>query len=330
MNHLFAVKTFFSNWKDRCQRKLIIQLCFQQSHNPVNKRQTSLNETKAHILDLDCSTELPKLQSDDHKPLSTVTCQVETSLLKQVCSILLSSQQRQQSEADEEECRNNWMMVAMMIDRLLLFVFTFLTIVVSSVLLLNHPAYSNSLANPLDIEDWSRMLQLCRVTQYIIICKMIYGISEGQNYVRSFSTLGFVTSDMSLAKWIPYLLRLKLNCLVAKQRARTYINKSTCYRDAPFLCGCNAISWLSSFCIHDTYRWDGMFRSKSHSHYNCESISMLFLLLLIDKDSCKSPWRQNKNPCLLSMRLWGDGLNREGAWSTLTIVKAGSLITISK
>ena len=62
--------------------------------------------------------------------------------------------QRQQSRADDQECRNSWRKVALVIDRLLLLVFTLLTIIVSLVLLLNHPRYGYSHVNqPLDTLD---------------------------------------------------------------------------------------------------------------------------------------------------------------------------------
>ena len=42
----------------------------------------------------------------------------------------------------EEGCNTDWMLVAMVLDRFLLIVFTTLTIFVSLVILLNHPAYN--------------------------------------------------------------------------------------------------------------------------------------------------------------------------------------------
>ena len=124
-----------------------------------------MSETGLKALDLNGSTDVHITQLDDDKPTAHVTYRVETNLLKQIsdtifhirrsmrqiCDILLETQQRQMSQADVEEYRSSWMMVAMVIDRLLLLVFTLLTIIVSIVLLLNHPTYAYKHANqPLD------------------------------------------------------------------------------------------------------------------------------------------------------------------------------------
>ena len=127
----------------------------QQSSNPKDTRETTSNGTDIHVLDLDCLTELHITRLSEQRLPSTVTYRVETKLLKQIQDILFSSQQRQQSQADEEYCRNSWMMVAMVIDRLLLLVFTLLTIVTSSVLLLNRPTYGYiDTSQQLDNLDW--------------------------------------------------------------------------------------------------------------------------------------------------------------------------------
>ena len=76
---------------------------------------------------------------------------VEIKLLKQISNNLSHIQQRQLSQADNQECRNDWMMVAMVIDRLLLLIFTLLSIVVCLILLLNRPTYDYShVDQPLD------------------------------------------------------------------------------------------------------------------------------------------------------------------------------------
>ena len=72
-------------------------------------------------------------------------------VLGQISDTLIQTQQRHESQADAEECRNNWMMVAMVIDRFLLLLFTLLTVIVSAVLLLNHPTFAYShVDQPLD------------------------------------------------------------------------------------------------------------------------------------------------------------------------------------
>ena len=116
-------------------------------------RNGTSSETNAR-LDLDCSTELHITQLDDHEPNTTLTYRIKTNLLKQIGDILVHTQKSQQSQADDQECRNSWMMVAMVLDRFLLLVFTLLTIVVSLVLLLNHPTYGYSHNNS-DLAHWS-------------------------------------------------------------------------------------------------------------------------------------------------------------------------------
>ena len=98
-------------------------------------------ETDLHGLNFDCSTELHITRLDEHTPNSKMTYRIETILLTQIKDILFHTQKRQLSKADEQDCRNSWLVVAMVIDRLLLLVFTLLTIVISLVLLLYHPAY---------------------------------------------------------------------------------------------------------------------------------------------------------------------------------------------
>ena len=153
---------------------------FQQSSDSNRANQSTSSETNVHVLDIDCSTELHITPLDGHKPPSKMAYRVETKLLKQVNDILFSSQQNQQSQADEEVCCNNWMMVAMVIDRFFLCVFTLLTIIVSLVLLLNHPTYGyNHVSQPLDTLDWSWLLCLRRVTQCNI--SFSFSISDDRN-----------------------------------------------------------------------------------------------------------------------------------------------------
>ena len=115
-----------------------------------------MSETAVQTPDFNFSTDVHITQLDDDKPSATVTYRVETNSLKhiretvfqiqlsleQIYDVLFQTQQQQMSQADVEECRSSWMMVAMVIDRLLLVVFTLLTIIVSIVLLLNHPTYA--------------------------------------------------------------------------------------------------------------------------------------------------------------------------------------------
>ena len=122
-------------------------------------------DTGEHELDLYCSTDVHITQLDGDKPTASVTYRVETNSLKQITDTVFQMQislkqisdallQWQMSRADDEECRNSWMMVAMVIDRLLLLVFTLLTIIVSIVLLLNHPTYAyEHVYQPLDTLD---------------------------------------------------------------------------------------------------------------------------------------------------------------------------------
>ena len=108
-------------------------------------------------------------QLNDPEPAANVAYAVETNSLKQIKDILIhiqlllnqicdtssQTQQRHQWQLNDEECRSSWMMVAMVIDRLLLMVFTLLTIIVSIVLLLNHPTYAyKHVSQPLDYFDW--------------------------------------------------------------------------------------------------------------------------------------------------------------------------------
>ena len=139
---------------------------FQQPSDSDETRQSTSVETDVHVLDKECSTELHITRLEGHKPPSTMTYWIETKLLKQVNDILFSSQQNRQWQTEEEECCNCWMMVTMVIDRFLLCVFTLLTIIVSLVLLLNHPTYGyNHVSQPLDTLDWSWISHLRKVTQ---------------------------------------------------------------------------------------------------------------------------------------------------------------------
>ena len=157
-----------------------IWLYLQQSSNPKDTRETTPNGIDTHVLDLDCLTELYITRLNDQRSPSTVTYCVETKLLKQVHDILFSSQQRQQSQADEEYCRNSWMMVAMVIDRLLLLVFTLLTIVTSSVLLLNRPTYGYiDTSQQLDTLDWSWLsywhwVISCYMMECAVMCRYMF------------------------------------------------------------------------------------------------------------------------------------------------------------
>ena len=124
------------------------------------------SETDKHGLDLDLSTAITQL--DDDKSTTSETSGVETTSLmqirdmvfhmqlslKQICATLFETRQQQMSQEDAEECRHSWMMVAMVIDRLMFLIFTLLTIIVSLVLLLNHPTYEYDHVNqPLDTMD---------------------------------------------------------------------------------------------------------------------------------------------------------------------------------
>ena len=154
---------------------------FQQSSNSNGTRPSSSSQIDVQGLDIDCSTELHITRLDGHKPPSTMTYRVETKLLKQVNEILFISQQNRQSQADEEEYCKSWMMVAMVIDRFLLCVFTLLTIIVSLVLLLNHPTYGyNHVSQPLDTLDWSWISHLRKVAQWNIV-NFAVGISHDRN-----------------------------------------------------------------------------------------------------------------------------------------------------
>ena len=138
---------------------------FQQASKATDVGKSTSPETSVQALDLDCSTDGYITQLDDDKPTASVTYRVETNLLKQIrdtvfhvqlslkhiSDALFQTKQRQMPQANIEESRNSWLMVAMVIDRLLLLIFTLLTIIVSIVLLLNHPTYAYKHVNqPLD------------------------------------------------------------------------------------------------------------------------------------------------------------------------------------
>ena len=94
-------------------------------------------------LNFDGSTNLHITQLDEYTHASIGTYPEETNslkqitgmlfyiqqLLKQISDALIQTQQRQMLQADDE-CRNSWMLVVMVIDRLLLLLFTLLTIIV--------------------------------------------------------------------------------------------------------------------------------------------------------------------------------------------------------
>ena len=132
---------------------------------PKDAGNSAYTESTIQELDFDGSTNLHIKQLDDHKSDSTDTYSVESNslkqirdmlfyiqhVLKQMSDTLFQFQQRQLSQADDEECRNSWMLVAMVIDRLLLLLFTLLTVFVYLVLLLNRPTYGYRHVNqPLD------------------------------------------------------------------------------------------------------------------------------------------------------------------------------------
>ena len=151
------------------------------------------------VQDLDFSTELHITRLDEHKPPFTVTYRVENNLLKHVHEILSCSQRHEQSRADDEECRNSWMMVAMVIDRLLLLVFTLLTIVVSSVLLLNHPTYGYKHGNqPLDTLELSWMSHWHRVTCCDMMCWHIFNFNFD---ISSFNHLCSICMFIYIKAW---------------------------------------------------------------------------------------------------------------------------------
>ena len=132
---------------------------------PKDARNSDYTESTIQELDFDGSTNFHIKPLDDHKSDSADTYSVESNSLKQIRDMLFyiqhvvkqisdtlfQSQQRQLSQADDEECRNSWMLVAMVIDRLLLLLFTLLTVFVYLVLLLNRPTYAYKHVNqPLD------------------------------------------------------------------------------------------------------------------------------------------------------------------------------------
>ena len=132
---------------------------------PKDARNSDYTESTIQELDFDGSTNFHIKPLDDHKSNSADTYSVESNSLKQIRDMLFyiqhvvkqisdtlfQSQQRQLSQADDEECRNSWMLVALVIDRLLLLLFTLLTVFVYLVLLLNRPTYAYKHVNqPLD------------------------------------------------------------------------------------------------------------------------------------------------------------------------------------
>ena len=132
---------------------------------PKDARNSDYTESTIQELDFDGSTNFHIKPLDDHKSDSADTYSVESNSLKQIRDMLFyiqhvvkqisdtlfQSQQRQLSQADDEECRNSWMLVALVIDRLLLLLFTLLTVFVYLVLLLNRPTYAYKHVNqPLD------------------------------------------------------------------------------------------------------------------------------------------------------------------------------------
>ena len=137
-----------------------------QTTRPRDAGKSALVATDVQVLDSETSTDMHfAAQLNDPEPAANVAYAVETNslkqikdilihiqlLLKQICDTSSQTQQRHQSQANDEECRNSWMMVAMVIDRLLLILFTLLTIIVSIVLLLNHPTYAyKHVSQPLD------------------------------------------------------------------------------------------------------------------------------------------------------------------------------------
>ena len=149
---------------------------FQQKSDARDMWNSASTETDTQI-DED---EMAKWQMDDVEPNSSVTWQLDdkptdsvvyeigtNSLkqirdmishmqapLKQICDTLFQTQQRQLSQDDADECRHSWVMVAMVLDRLLFVTFLLLTIIVSTVLLLNHPMYAyEHVDRPLDSMD---------------------------------------------------------------------------------------------------------------------------------------------------------------------------------
>ena len=144
---------------------LFIPDAFQQAGDTKEVGKSDRPETYAYALDFNYSTDVHITQLDGDKPTASATYQVETNSLKQIMDTVFQMQislkqiseailQRQMTRTDDEKCRNSWMMVATVIDRLLLLVFTLLTIIVSIVLLLNHPTYAyEHVYQPLDTLD---------------------------------------------------------------------------------------------------------------------------------------------------------------------------------
>ena len=191
-------KELSRNEINKFHRKLTTQLHFQQSSSPEDTAQTT-NGIDMRVPDLDFSTELHITRLDEHKPPFTVTYRVENNLLKHVHDILSCSQRHEQSRADDEECRNSWMMVAMVIDRILLLVFTLLTIVVSSVLLLNHPTYGYKHENqPLDTLELSWMSHWHRVTCCDMMCWHIFNFNFD---ISSFNHLCSICMFIYIKAW---------------------------------------------------------------------------------------------------------------------------------
>ena len=134
---------------------------FQEVSEPRHEGMPAWTETDLRGLNLDCLTDFHITQLGGHKRTGSVTYQAENNsleqmrdvlfhikrLLTQISGTLSQTRQAQLSQADNEECRKSWMMVAMVIDRFLLVLFSLLTIIVSTVLLLNHPSYHYSHAN---------------------------------------------------------------------------------------------------------------------------------------------------------------------------------------
>ena len=155
---------------------LFIPDAFQQVGDTKEVGTSDRPERDAYALDFNCSTDVHITQLDGDKSTASATYRVETSSLKQIMDTVFQMQislkqiseailQRQMTRTDDEECRNSWMMVAMVIDRLLLLVFTLLTIIVSIVLLLNHPTYTyEHIYQPLDTLDYQWRTHLHQLT----------------------------------------------------------------------------------------------------------------------------------------------------------------------
>lgn len=68
--------------------------------------------------------------------------------LAHILAILKDFQESHLASNREESCRRDWMLVAMVIDRFLLVVFFFLTVIVTSVILTSHPTYVDGVYDP--------------------------------------------------------------------------------------------------------------------------------------------------------------------------------------